>query len=129
MNIVMFVGLYWIWSFKSDFIGLVSMISASSYYFDSNKDKFGHTDVKLGLFLASKYHLGSVALGSFIIPIMTFIKVVIVWPCHQIVLGDDKRKNNFQKILSTIAEVWLSCFEKLSDYLNEKAYAYMSIHG
>lgn len=39
MNITMCFGLLWIWSFKSDFIGLVSMISASTYYFDSNEHK------------------------------------------------------------------------------------------
>lgn len=88
MNITMVFGLLWIWSFKSDFIGLVSMISAATYYFDSNEHKSGHADVKLGLTLVSKYHLGSVALGSFVIPLMTFFKIVIVWPCHQIVITD-----------------------------------------
>ena len=45
MNIVMLFGLFWIWSFVSDLTGFVSMVAASTYYFDSNAQKDGHADI------------------------------------------------------------------------------------
>ena len=80
MNIVMLVGIFWIWEFKSHYINLVAMISASTYYFDSGAKEAGQADVKLGALLATKYHIGSIALGSFVIPLVSFFKLIIVSP-------------------------------------------------
>jgi len=127
MNMVMLFGIFWIWSFVSDLTGFVSMVAAATYYFDSNAQKDGHADIKLGLYFVYKYHLGSIAFGSIVIPLIALLKMLIVWPCQQVVMSDSTSK--LHKINVICGELCLKFFEKLTDYLNDQAYSYLAIHG
>jgi hypothetical protein len=46
------------------------MVAASTYYFDSNKDKEGDAEVMTGINMAYFNHFGSLAIGSFIIALV-----------------------------------------------------------
>ena len=54
------------------------MVSATSYYFDSNRERDGYASVGLGFKLAYMNHVGSLAFGSFIIALVQFIRVVVL---------------------------------------------------
>ena len=117
MNLLMLFGIFWIWSFVSDVTGVISMVAASTYYFDSNSHRDGHADIKLGLFFVCKYHLGSIAFGSIVIPLIAILKMLIVWPCQQVVMSDSSSK--LHKVNVICGELWLKIFEKLCDYVND----------
>lgn len=55
------------------------MVSAASYYFDSNKDKDGSASVCKGFKFAYGNHMGSIAFGSFIIALIRLIKFIILY--------------------------------------------------
>ena len=55
------------------------MISASTYYFSSNKEKEGSSEVALAFKYAYMYHMGTLAFGSFIIALVEFVRVVFVY--------------------------------------------------
>lgn len=74
----MLFGLLWIFAFIKANSGFVTMVSATTYYFDSNKEKEGDADVGLGFKFAYMYHAGSLALGSFIIAVIQFIRIVVI---------------------------------------------------
>lgn len=53
------------------------MVSACSYYFDSDANKDGYADVGMGVKMAWVNHVGSLALGSFIIAVVEFLRIVV----------------------------------------------------
>ena len=54
------------------------MVSASTYYFNSHKDKEGSAEVGVG-FKYAALHSGSIAIGAFIIAVIRFIRIVFMY--------------------------------------------------
>jgi hypothetical protein len=75
----MLFGLFWIISFINAKTSFIAMVSASTYYFNSNKDKDGEAEVGLGFKFAYLYHVGTIAFGSFIIALITFIRYIFLY--------------------------------------------------
>jgi len=71
-------GLLWVVAFNQATSSFIVMVSATTYYFDSNKDREGDADVGLGFHLAYMSHAGSLAVGSFIIALVQFIRIVFM---------------------------------------------------
>lgn len=76
----MLFGLFWIISFINAKTSFIAMVSASTYYFNSSKDFDGEAEVSLGFKFAYLYHVGTLAFGSFIIAVVTFIRFILVYP-------------------------------------------------
>lgn len=55
------------------------MVSASTYYFNSSAEKEGEADVSLGIHFACVKNVGSLAMGSFIIALIEFIRIVFMY--------------------------------------------------
>ena len=70
MMLFMFFGLLWIINFVTYKTGLITMISASTYYFNSNKDEEGKAEVGFAVRTTYAFHLGTVAVGAFIIAVI-----------------------------------------------------------
>jgi len=66
----MLFGILWILAFIKAKTSFITMMSATTYYFDSTKDRDGNADVGLGFKFAYMYHAGSLAFGSFIIALI-----------------------------------------------------------
>jgi hypothetical protein len=66
----MIFGILWICAFLQAKSSFIVMVAATTYYFDSNKERDGEANVKLGFKFAYLYHIGSIAFGSFIIAIV-----------------------------------------------------------
>lgn len=66
----MFFGLLWIIAFFNASQSFIVMVSACTYYFDSDKDKDGYAEVSKGIKYAWINHPGSLAMGSFIIALV-----------------------------------------------------------
>ena len=80
----MLFGLFWICQFINAKTKFIAMVSASTYYFNSSKDKEGSSEVSLGFQYAYMYHMGTLAFGSFIIALVEFIRYVFVYTSQAI---------------------------------------------
>jgi choline transporter-like protein 2/4/5 len=78
MAAYMFFGILWVTAWLEYSSQFVIMVSASSYYFNSNSETDGSADVCLG-FKYAILHTGSIAIGAFIIAIVQFIRTCFMW--------------------------------------------------
>lgn len=127
MGCFMFFGLLWIINFLKAQSSFITMVSASTYYFDSNAEKDGFADVGLGFKFAFMFHAGSLALGSFIIALVQFIRTVFAVLAEQ--AQNASGDNAAVKIMVKIGECCLKCIEKIVDYINTMAYGYIAVSG
>jgi len=74
----MFFGILWICAFLKAKSSFIVMVAATSYYFDSNENKEGEADVAMGFKFTYLYHIGSIAMGSFIIALVQLIRYIFL---------------------------------------------------
>lgn len=123
----MIFGLFWIVAFNQAKTAFIAMVSATSYYFDSNPERDGNASVCLGFKLAYMNHVGSLALGSFIIALVQFVRIVIMTIVEQ--AAKTHGENKVTRCILNCANCCLACIEKVCDYINQAAYAYMAVSG
>jgi choline transporter-like protein 2/4/5 len=88
------------------------------------KDKF---PVIASLWRTIRYHLGTVALGSLIIAICQFLRVVLGYLDEK--SKKAQQKNICVKIIFKCLGCFLACFEKCVKYITRKAYIVTAIKG
>lgn len=126
MALYMLFGILWITAFFEYCSTFVVMVSASTYYFNSNPSEEGSAEVGLG-FTYAFYHSGSIAIGAFIIALVRFIRIVFYYLAKQ--AEKQSGDNQVVKYAVRAAECVLACIEKICDYINQSAYAYMAVSG
>lgn len=127
ISLFMLFGLLWICAFLRAKSSFIVMVSATSYYFDSNKERDGYADVGLGFKYTYLFHIGSIALGSFIIAVVQMIRLIFLVLAEQAKRASGE--NAAVKVIICVADCLLKCIEKICDYIQESAYAYMAISG
>lgn len=127
MALYMLFGVLWICAWFEYASNFIVMVAASTYYFNSDAGLEGDAEVMTGVNWAFCYHAGSIAIGAFIIAVIRFIRIVFVYLAQQAeqASGD----NQAVKLMVKVAECVLACIEKICDYINESAYAYMAVTG
>lgn len=78
MALYMLFGILWITAYFEYCSTFVVMVSASTYYFNSNAEGEGSAEVGLG-FHYTLLHTGSIAIGAFIIALVRFIRIVFMY--------------------------------------------------
>lgn len=78
MLLYMLFGILWVTAFFEYCSTFVVMVSASTYYFNSNMHGEGEADVGKG-FKYCFVHFGSLAIGSFVIALIRFIRIVFLY--------------------------------------------------
>jgi hypothetical protein len=88
----MFFALLWLYAFIEYKTNFIVQVSAASYYFDSSAGKDGDARVGLGFKFAYMNHMGSLAMGSFIIGAIRLVKFVFVYAARKsaAMTGDNK---------------------------------------
>ena len=127
MMLYLIFALLWIVTFMKYKTALITMISASTYYFNSTEDKDGEAEVGFATSCVYKYHLGTIAFGSFLIALIEFIKVIFEFMAEQMVKASGE--NAAVKCLVCCGRCILNCFEKIIDYLSRAAFSYIAISG
>lgn len=123
----MFFGILWVmawWNYSAKF---VIMAAATTYYFNSNAEHEGQAELLYSFKLAHIYHTGSVAAGAFIIALIEFIKFIFLYLAKKAEKATGG--NKLIKAVVCVAECILSCIEKICDYVNQSAFAYIAITG
>ena len=79
MALYMLFGVLWVTAWFEYCSTFIVMVSASTYYFNSNKDGDGEAEVGQGFSWAFGCHVGSIAVGAFVIAVIRFIRIVFVY--------------------------------------------------
>jgi len=131
MFLFMFFGLLWLLALIDYLSRFIVIVAASTYYFNHTRDmEEENTDaaeVCYGFKCAYFHHFGSIAVGSFIIALIRFIKFIFYYVAKKIekASGD----NGMVKCAVKCAMCILNCIEKICDYLNEAAFCYVAVSG
>jgi len=101
-------------------IGCQHMIIAGSvatWFFTRNKDNIS-SPISTSVSYLFNYHLGSVALGSFIIAILQIIRVILNYIDETL----KESKNEVAKSLYKVFQCLFSCLQQFLQYLTRNAY-------
>uniref|UniRef100_A0A672PGH7 Choline transporter-like protein n=1 Tax=Sinocyclocheilus grahami TaxID=75366 RepID=A0A672PGH7_SINGR len=114
------VGLIWI----SEFILACQQMTVAgavvTYYFTRDKTKLPVTPILSSVLRLVRYHLGTVAKGSFIITLVKIPRLILMYIHNQL-------KGKVGRQLTCICCLW--CLEKCLNYLNQNAYAATAINS
>jgi len=108
-------------------IGCQHMIIAGSvatWFFTRNKDNVS-SPISTSISYLFNYHLGSVALGSFIIAILQIIRVILNYIDETL----KESKNEVAKSLYSVFQCLFSCIQQFLQYLTRNAYIEIAIYG
>jgi hypothetical protein len=78
MGLYMFFGILWVTAFFEYCARFVVLVAAATYYWDSNPMAEGSADVAMGFSLCWT-HMGGLAIGSFIIALIRFIRITFMY--------------------------------------------------
>lgn len=126
MALYMFFGILWVTAWLDYMCKFIVMVTASTYYFNSNKDEEGEADVGAG-FMYAIYHTGSIAIAAFIIAIVRMIRAIFYYIARK--AEESSGDNCAVKYIVRCAECVLWCIEKICDYINSSALAYQAVTG
>ncbi|XP_021343582.1 choline transporter-like protein 1 isoform X1 [Mizuhopecten yessoensis] len=117
-------GLLWTSAFVIACQDIVIAGAVSIWFFTRNKNKLG-MPICMSTKRLIRYHLGSVAFGSFIIALVRLLRVI---------LGFIQRKlkgkvGKVAEFLMKMLQCCLWCFEKCIAFLNRNAYIEIAIYG
>ena len=127
MAAFMVFGLLWLMAWIKYTCNFICMVAASTYYFNSNANKEGQAEVAIGFWFAHFNHFGSIAFGSCIIAVVQFIRIVFLYVAQQ--AAKQSGDNAAVKAIIACGDCILRCIEKICDYINTSALAYMAISG
>ncbi|VDM55854.1 unnamed protein product [Angiostrongylus costaricensis] len=126
-----FLGFVWVSEFLMACQRLFIAGAVSMYYFDvlSMSRRFASTEprspVRSSLFNLLRYHLGSAALGAFIIVLVRVPRYVIIWSLSRMRSVENVI---IKKILSVFICI-LSCIENCLQYINYNVFTVISYSG
>lgn len=104
------------------------MISASCalWYFSSTSDAPGSGSLLRGFMWVFRYHLGSIAMGAFLIALVQFIRIIFEYYKAQL---DKAKENKVVKILLCLTSYLLDCLERFIKFISKNAYIQIAITG
>lgn len=95
------------------------------WYFTISEEKRKAKSVRTGLYNCFRYHLGSLAFGSFILALVQFIRYL----CKYFEKQAKAQKNKVMVIVLKVVQYCLWCIEKCIKFLNKNAYIQIALLG
>lgn len=120
-----FIGFIWISLFILDFSVLVIAGVFSSRYFTREGEDPEPSAVWESFKRSLRYHIGSIAFGSFLITLCKLIRIVLEYL-------DEKTKNSTNSCVRFVIKClkcYMWCLEKFLKFLNRRAYVLIAIRG
>ncbi|KAL3869721.1 hypothetical protein ACJMK2_042370 [Sinanodonta woodiana] len=119
-----YFGILWITAFILACQDLVVAGAVAIWYFKRDKSKLGCPICRSTQRLI-RYHLGSVAFGSFIIALVRFVRLVLAYIQNKL----KGRTSKIVDLMLKMLQCCLWCFEKFLQYINRNAYIEIAIYG
>ncbi|CAK6977168.1 choline transporter-like protein 1 [Scomber scombrus] len=119
------VGLIWISEFILAFQQMTIAGAVVTYYFTRNKSKMPATPILSAMMRTIRYHLGTIAKGSFIITLVKIPRLILTY-IHSQLKG---KENACARCMLKACVCCLWCLEKCLAYLNQNAYTATAINS
>lgn len=120
-----FVVSLWILFQIDDTQKYIAMVSASTYYFDSNASRDGSASVSTGFKWAYVKNIGSICFGSLVMTLLRLLRLL----AEMLVESAKEDGDGAAKCIACIALCCIRCIENIAEYITRLAYAYQSISG
>ena len=125
-------GLCWIIAFIICVQQFMIATLACMWYYSGQgqemSDARGEVSVCSALKWAIWYHVGSIAMGSFLIALITFIRIVFEYIVYQYEKVGDK-ENAIYKALKCVIRCVLWCLDKYVKFITKNAYIQIALHS
>merc|ERR1711920_203699 len=96
------------------------------WFFNQSRDgAFQRGALRKSIWNVIRYHMGSLAFGSFIIAVVQFIRYVMMFLEKQA----QARKNRVMVYVLKCVQCLIWCFEKCLEYINKLAYIQIALLG
>ncbi|KAJ3320999.1 hypothetical protein HDV06_004658 [Boothiomyces sp. JEL0866] len=118
-------GFLWTMFFLSGINQVTIAGAIATWYWTMNKKKMPRLPVMRSFGRVLLYHLGSIALGSLLIAIVEFIRLVL----YEIQRRVKKTKNQFLTYLVACLQCVMKIVSILVKFINKNAYIYIAITG
>jgi len=99
--------------------------AAAAWFFTPNSEKGRRGSTRQAVWWAVRYHLGSLAFGSFIIAVVAFIRYCLPYLQKQA----EAQKNRVMVMILRITRCCLWCLENFLKFINKNAYIQIAING
>ncbi|XP_035525783.1 choline transporter-like protein 1 [Morone saxatilis] len=119
------VGLIWITEFILACQQMTVAGAVVTYYFTRDKNRLPVTPILSSVLRLVRYHLGTVAKGSFIITLVKIPRLILMYIHNQL----KGKENACARCLLKTCICCLWCLEKCLNYLNQNAYAATAINS
>uniref|UniRef100_A0A3Q3KFQ7 Choline transporter-like protein n=1 Tax=Monopterus albus TaxID=43700 RepID=A0A3Q3KFQ7_MONAL len=119
------VGLVWISEFVLACQQMTVAGAVVTYYFTRDKNRLPVTPILSSVLRLVRYHLGTVAKGSFIITLVKIPRLILMYIHNQL----KGKENACARCLLKTCICCLWCLEKCLNYLNQNAYAATAINS
>ncbi|KAL6110690.1 slc44a1 [Pungitius sinensis] len=119
------VGLIWINEFILAFQQMTIAGAVVTYYFTRNKSQLPATPILSSMARTVRYHLGTLAKGSFIITLVKIPRLILMY-IHSQLKG---KENACARCMLKACICCLWCLEKCLAYLNQNAYTATAINS
>lgn len=118
-------ALLWVAAFINGICQFIIAASACMWYFTVNSDTKGRGTVGTAFYWAFRYHMGSVAFGSFIIALVQFIRIMFEW--YRRKMAKASRDNKVVKALLCLTGYCLYILEKCVKFISKNAYIQVAL--
>nr|XP_043874663.1 choline transporter-like protein 1 isoform X3 [Solea senegalensis] len=119
------VGLIWITEFILACQHMTVAGAVVTYYFTRDKNRLPLTPILSSILRLLRFHLGTVAKGSFIITVVKIPRLLLMYMHNQL----RGKENVCARCLLKTCICCLWCLEKCLNYLNQNAYAATAINS
>jgi hypothetical protein len=113
-------GLFWIAAFINGLCQFIIAASACMWYFSVASDTKGRGTVGTGFYWGFRYHMGTIAFGSFCIAVIQTIRVLFEW--YRRAMAKASGDNKVVKVLICLTRYCLYILEKCVKYISKNAY-------
>jgi hypothetical protein len=104
---------------------LIIAAACGVWFFTPREEKCKKWSVRTGVWIAFRYHLGSIAFGSLIIAVVQFVRYTLMY----LERHAKAAKNRIAVIALKAVQCCLWCFEKCLKFLNKNAYIQIALVG
>jgi len=118
-------GFLWTWNLLIAMGDCTIAGVIGEWYWTMDKKQLPSFMIFRSMYRTFRYHLGSLALGSFIIALVQFVRYLL----YKLEKNLKGKENWFLKNLLKVMQCCLLCFERFLKFLNKNAYIEIAIYG
>lgn len=118
-------GYLWLNAFIMSCLIFVIAATCGQWYFSCNADSNGSGSIFRSIYWVVRYHLGSLAMGAFLIALVQFIRIIFEYYKKQIEKAN--KENKIVKAILCATSCCLECLERFIKFLTKNAYIQIAL--